>query len=120
MRIYLGCSAERTDDEVLEMLDIDPTHPDGVALFQLLFGASYLAPGTYEVYGNIDVPGDLFTPDWIRKLVPFHLDEPALFHRELSQLRSVFFVQDEVRWRVLQAAGIEITDVLEMDGYNFD
>ena len=55
MLIHVGYSTERSIAEIIEMIDVD-VDPNQPSEFRLAFGAGYLWPGSFEVYGPERLP----------------------------------------------------------------
>jgi hypothetical protein len=70
MQVYVGYSLEKSADQILECLDIDPSHPEGTSVFERMFGCGYIGPGDFEVYGREDMEHG-FSESELKKYFPF-------------------------------------------------
>lgn len=101
------------------MMDVDPEHPAEISKFERAFGAPYVRPEDYEVYGIEDTLGG-FSESEIRELLPFQVNSCDLFNVAMENIRSVFFVVTKGDWDRNEAEGIRITDVVEIESFKYE
>jgi len=119
MRVYIGYSETHDSDQILEWLDIDPKHPEGVSVFERMFGCGYIRPGDFEVYGVEDMDGQ-FSVEQIKECFPFELGELNLWTVNLHSATCVFWIRSGSEWSTMAADGVVITDVLEVEKLDFE
>lgn len=116
----IGFSAEHDATTIIEMLTAYSGDGQGPTNFETLFGVGPLEPGAFEVYGVEDTNGG-FSPEELEVLMPFTVPEDLqLFHRDMSRLKAVFFVRDPTPWSRQQAAGIIITDRIDVERFDYE
>ena len=118
-KIHIGYSNAVTFDELVRLLDVDPTHPDGTSRFRRAFLSGYIRPGDFEIYSREDAGGDL-TREVITLLMPFEPGDLRLFDEDLSEATVVFYVRDEKEWLTDAALGLTITDTIEIDEFDYE
>ena len=120
MQVYIGYSYDRDFKYLMKLLDVDPSHPEGVSQFESLFGTSYIEPGQFEIYGREDVDGD-FTKSVLEEYFPFKMnDDLGIWKVDLSDAKCVFFIADEKKWNASEADGVVITDVINVSSIVFE
>ena len=119
MQVFVGYSLVKTADQILEWLDIDPTHPEGTSVFERMFGCGYIRPGDFEVYGVEDMEGG-FSVLEIKQCFPFETGELELWKLDLKAATCVFWIKSESEWEAMEADGIVITDKLNVGGFLFE
>lgn len=120
MLIHLGYSPDLSSDEILKLIDLDPTHPQMTPAFRRAFGTGPLRPGQFEVYGREDFPNHAFDADLVRRVLPLEPGPAQLLDLDFSGIRSAFFIRDDTLWSTDHALGIRITDTIEVDKYSFE
>ena len=119
MQVYVGYSCIHTADQLLGWLDVDATHPEGISVFERVFGCSYIGPGDFEVYGLEDMDNG-FTAAELKTCFPFPAEELSLWKADLEAATCVFWIKNESEWQAMAAEGIAITDKLEVAKFSYE
>jgi hypothetical protein len=109
----------KTADQMMESLDIDPSHPEGTSVFERLFGCGYIRPGDFEVYGVEDTQG-WFSVSEIKGYLPFETGELDLWKVDLKAATCVFWFNSESELDVMAADDIVISDKLNVGRFSFE
>lgn len=119
MKVYLGYSLDKSADQILDWLDIDPSHPEGTSVFERMFGCGYIRPGDFEVYGIEDMEHG-FSVSEIKECFPFEMGELNLWKADLRAATCVFWIKSESDLQAREAEEVTICDKLEVDKFFFE
>ena len=119
MQIYIGYSLIHDADQILEYLDVDLNHPEGVSVFERMFDCGYIRPGDFEVYGVEDMDSG-FNEEEIKKYFPFELGDLRLWRVKLQSATCVFWIKSDSDWSNMTADGVVISDKVEVDKFFYE
>lgn len=119
IQVHVGYSLTKTADQILEWLDIDPSHPEGASVFERMFGCGSIRPGDFEVYGVEDMEGG-FSKSEIQECFPFETGELELWKVNLQAATCVFWIKSESEWDAMVADEIVISDKLNVGRFFFE
>lgn len=91
--VYLGYSKTLSSEEMIRYFDVDPTHSEGISLFERAFGCEYIEPGSFEVYDPFEYAPDDFAAFLEERLLPFTPGRNWIERIDFGSARSVFYVK---------------------------
>lgn len=115
MKTYIGVSDSCGFAEMLRLFELDFVHSeDGLAPLETLVGASYIDPGSFEIYDREDYREESFDRELIEELFPIKVGPSRnLWQEDLDAIRCVFFITNQKEWRSLSCDQLRVTDVLD-------
>lgn len=124
MKIYIGFSRLNIR-QLKPLFDVDfDSSDDGASYIQREFGASRIAPGSYEIYDRdfYEKEGEPYSYDkeFLKRLFPFMVDGLNLWNEDFSDINTIFYLRNEARWSKMQNDIVTITDVLEINKFDFE
>jgi hypothetical protein len=115
MKAYIGISKYLGFSAMRSLLEVDYDTPSAKdrSYFERELGADYIRPGDYEIYDRKDYPGETFSSELIRRLLPIPVTRLHLDAVDFSEVRTVFFLKNSGSLRSGPSGFIEIVDSLD-------
>ena len=127
MKNYIGISKYLGVEGIRNLLEADYDTPaaNEKSYFERVLGASYIEPGSYEIYERQRFPGETFDSNFIKRLLrflafPIQVERLSLDDLDFSEIRSVFFLRNSGSVQSGPDGFIQIVDILDQDGEEVD
>ncbi len=118
--IYIGYSADLEAEAIIKLLEPDQSDPAGSSPFQKAFKSGFIRPENFECFNPNHPDTGVMSPETIKMLWPFDPGDIVLFTLDLSTVKAILWIHDDVDWDADEALGIKITDRIEIPRFKWE